>query len=381
MPNRAHRVMLVAGLLALGCAVVDQTNPNTDTADISQILISPDSVSIAAGQSVQFQATGHTPSGEARPIKVDWSATGGTIDANGLYSADSGAGAFEITATLRGSNLSGKASVRNHGTLKQLVLLPVSATVASGGTVQFAAFATMANGDSVGVSATYTATGGTIDAGGAFTAGSAGGSFVVVATVPINSQGGGTRSDTSHVTITGGAAPVPVASVAVSPATTSVAAGTTVQLTATPKDASGNALTGRTISWSSGAVGVASVSGAGLVTGVAGGSATITATCEGKSGTSAVTVTGSSPPPPPPPTNGCPGQWPSAVYTRMPLSTGQAFYVSASGGNDANPGTLTAPWQTACVLALVALTFALGELRPQREASGSRVLFPGPVRA
>src|ERR1043166_9444638 len=124
MPNRAHRVFLVAALLALGCAVVDQTSPTTTTTDISQILISPDSVSIAAGQSVQFQATGRTPSGETRPIKVRWSATGGTIDANGLYTAGSGLGAFEVTATLDGSTLSGKAKVRNHGTLKQLVLVP-----------------------------------------------------------------------------------------------------------------------------------------------------------------------------------------------------------------------------------------------------------------
>lgn len=30
----------------------------------------------------------------------------------------------------------------------------------------------------------------------------------------------------------------------------------------------------------------------------------------------------------------------------MPLSTGQAFYVSASGGSDNNPGTIDQPWQT-----------------------------------
>jgi glycosyl transferase family 87 len=38
-----------------------------------------------------------------------------------------------------------------------------------------------------------------------------------------------------------------------------------------------------------------------------------------------------------------------------------------------------APWQTACVLALVALTFALCELRPR--ASGSQVLSAGPAHA
>jgi hypothetical protein len=50
-------------------------------------------------------------------------------------------------------------------------------------------------------------------------------------------------------------------------------------------------LTGRTITWSSSVLGVATVSGTGLVTAVAAGPATITATSEGQSGTSAVTVT------------------------------------------------------------------------------------------
>jgi len=81
-----------------------------------------------------------------------------------------------------------------------------------------------------------------------------------------------------------------VASVQVSPSTGSVDVGQTLSLAATAKDAAGNMLTGRTITWSS-TDGSATVSGAGLVTGVDVGAATITATCEGKSGTAAITVT------------------------------------------------------------------------------------------
>src|SRR5438067_10795671 len=43
----------------------------------------------------------------------------------------------------------------------------------------------------------------------------------------------------------------PVASVVVSPATASLLVGQTTQLTATPKDANGNTLSGRAITWSS----------------------------------------------------------------------------------------------------------------------------------
>ncbi len=62
------------------------------------------------------------------------------------------------------------------------------------------------------------------------------------------------------------------------------------QLTATLKDAVGNALNGRTVTWTSSNTGVATVSATGTVTAVAAGTATITATSEGKSGTAAVTI-------------------------------------------------------------------------------------------
>src|SRR5215510_6725089 len=54
-------------------------------------------------------------------------------------------------------------------------------------------------------------------------------------------------------------------------------------LTATVKDASGAVLAGRQITWTSSAPGVAAVDSSGLVTGMAGGDATITATTGGKS--------------------------------------------------------------------------------------------------
>src|SRR2546427_635089 len=66
--------------------------------------------------------------------------------------------------------------------------------------------------------------------------------------------------------------------------------GGTVQLTATLKDASGNVLSGRALTWTTGNGAVGTVSASGLVTGVAVGAVTITATSEGQGGTAAVTV-------------------------------------------------------------------------------------------
>src|SRR5207247_3052981 len=104
------------------------------------------------------------------------------------------------------------------------------------------------------------------------------------ATITATSEG---QSGTSGVTVTF----VPVASVTVNPASASVQVGQTVQLTATPRDANGNQLPGRTVTWASTNTTVATVNGQGLVTTKAVGSATITATSEGQSGSAAITVT------------------------------------------------------------------------------------------
>jgi len=83
----------------------------------------------------------------------------------------------------------------------------------------------------------------------------------------------------------------PVASVSVSPSAPSLSAGTTLQLSATTTDAANNVLTAPTITWSSSDQARATVSATGLVTGVAAGQATISATSEGKVGAASVTVT------------------------------------------------------------------------------------------
>src|SRR5207245_81411 len=132
-------------------------------------------------------------------------------------------------------------------------------------------------------SVVYAATGGTISAAGLYTAGQTAGPYRVVATV----SGGGTLTDTAAVTIT----TIPVASVTVSPTTADLQVGATRQFTAVTKDAAGKTVTGRIVTWASSNTAVATVSGSGLATGVAGGPATITATSEGQSGSAALTIT------------------------------------------------------------------------------------------
>jgi uncharacterized protein YjdB len=67
-----------------------------------------------------------------------------------------------------------------------------------------------------------------------------------------------------------------------------------VQLTATPKAADGSVLSDRPVTWATSDPAIAAIGESGLVTGAAAGQATITATSEGKSGSTTVTVTAAS---------------------------------------------------------------------------------------
>jgi len=99
------------------------------------------------------------------------------------------------------------------------------------------------------------------------------------------------KTGTATVTIV---AP-PVATVTVTATATTLQAGQTTQATAVTRDASNTVVTGRTVTWSTSDQAIATVSGAGVVTAVAGGTATITATSEAKTGTVQVTVIAGNP--------------------------------------------------------------------------------------
>jgi uncharacterized protein YjdB len=84
-----------------------------------------------------------------------------------------------------------------------------------------------------------------------------------------------------------------ISSIFITPASTTIAVNGTQQLTATGtfSDGSRQPLSGTTVGWSSSDDTVATITNGGLVTGVSLGTATITATAQGVSGTGSVTVT------------------------------------------------------------------------------------------
>src|SRR5207244_587993 len=264
------------------------TVSNTPVATVS---VSPASINLQTGQTSQLTATPKDAAGNPLVGRaVTWATSNGsvaTVNATGLVTA-TGAGSATITATSEGKS----------GTAGVTVTAPTG-QFAIGDSVQATVATWVRN---ISQPPADPATGTPPSVIGTQAAGARG---VVDSGPVLNTTSGGDGAIRYHVLFT--SAPsgwvvqdylakivptVPVASVTVTPATAGLVVGGTVQLTATPKDANGNPLTGRTIVWSSSDNTIATVNGSGLVTGAgAGGPVTITATSEGQSGTATVNVT------------------------------------------------------------------------------------------
>ncbi len=296
--SRIKRGTLVAvAVVSAAAAVLSCELPVSSKSSgttVGQLILSPKVVTLQQNQLQGFVAVGLTPAGDTAQITVAWSATGGTL----LGASNSGGrhyeqyqgtacGAFTVTATSRPGAKSDAASVTVNcapAPVASVSVSPPTATVQAGLTVQLTATPLDAGGNPLSGRVVTWSSNNTAAAtvnGSGLVTGVAPGSAMITAT----SEG---KSGASTITVTN----VPVASVDVTPSPATVQAGQTVQLTATPLDAGGNPLSGRVVTWSSNNTAAATVNSSGLVTGVAPGSATITATSEGKSGTSAVTVTG-----------------------------------------------------------------------------------------
>src|SRR5436309_6477415 len=301
---------------------------------VATVTVSPASKSLNAGATVQLTATTKDSAGNVLTGRlVTWSSSApavATVSASGLVTAVA-VGSATITATSEGK--SGTAAIT-------VAVIPVaavevtaaSASIAVASTVQLSAVAKDAAGGILsGRPMTWSSSSVQIAtvAAGLVTGVAAGTAYIVA-----SSEG---MSDTATITVTF----LPVASVTVSPDATSVAVDCNFQFTAILKDAAGNVLNGRAVTWSSGNPAVATVSATGLARGVATGTAAITALSEGITGSASLTVIT------PPPVGQC-GAWPAGITAWMqPLSPlpGQASYASPTG-SDANPGTLAAPWRS-----------------------------------
>jgi uncharacterized protein YjdB len=259
---------------------------------VTSVTVTPPASTIVAGTTAQLTASVLSAKGALTDRTVAWTSSNSAIASvsqSGLVSAVAVGGPITITATCEGKSAMATITVVAvpPAPVASVTVSPPSPTVIVGSTVQLTASTLDDKGNSLsGRTVAWSSSNSSIASvsnTGLVTAAAVGGPVTITAT----SEG---KSGAASVT----AIPVPttpVASVTVSPSTASLIIGKTIQLTATVFDQAGNTLNGRTVTWTSGNDGLASVSPGGLVTGVApGGPVTITAMSEGKSGSAAVSI-------------------------------------------------------------------------------------------
>jgi len=282
---------LVTGLSA-GSATISATSEgmsgsaaiSVTVAPVASVTITPPGATVVVSGGVQLLATPSDSAGSPLTGRVvTWSSNApaiASVSATGFVTGNA-AGSATITATSEGKSGTAVITV-TLVPVATVSVTPPSAGISVGGSVPLTATPRDGAGTPLtGRVVSWTSSGPAIATviGSGVVTGASAGSVTITAT----SEG---KSGSAAITVT----PVPVASVTVSPASANVWVGGTLQLTATPKDGSGSPLTGRVVTWSSSAPTVASVNSNGLASGVAPGSATITATSEGKSGSSVLTV-------------------------------------------------------------------------------------------
>ncbi|MBL8726976.1 MAG: Ig-like domain-containing protein, partial [Planctomycetes bacterium] len=291
--------------LHAGSGVSDGTVLTVTPAVLTSLAVTPTHPSIALGTTQQFTATGTYTDSSIQDLTaaVTWSSSApGVATVSNAASSEGRAtsvaiGTTTITAVHAGSGVSDNTMLTvTPAVLTSLAVTPTHPSIALGTTQQFTATGTYTDSSTQDLTAAVTWSS---SATGVATISNAGGSegratSVATGTTTITAVHAGSGvSDNTMLTVT----PATLVSIAVTPTTPTISVGATQQFTATGTytDSSTQDLT-TAVTWSSSATGVATVSNAGgsqgRATGVAGGTATITAlhAGSGASGNTVLTV-------------------------------------------------------------------------------------------
>lgn len=271
---------LLAALSLCACTAEPIGPPNL--VPVASVTVAPANPVVSVGAKAPLTPIPLAANGDTLTNRTFTWATGdaaiAAVDGQGVVTGVA-AGTALITATSEGKSGSVTITVSTTA-VASVTVAPTSATVDVGGTA--------------------TLTGAAFDGGGAPLPGrvfSWTSSNTTVATVTslgvVHGLAPGTAtitgtSEGKSASATATVVLAPVATVTITPATGTVGLGETLQLTATLKDAGGNTLTGRTVTWQSSNALVVSVSNTGLARGLGRGDVTITATAEGISGTASL---------------------------------------------------------------------------------------------
>lgn len=232
--SRILAVVAASGALACttGDDLVGVTGQAPGENSLAAVVLTPRELTAEVGQQVQLAVYGRSPTGDTLAVgDVVWTATGGTITSDGVFSA-SAPGSYTLFANSRGGKKQGQGTVNvvaHSASLTAISITPDSTTVASGSSETFIAQGINSDGTTGPVGVDWDATGGSIDAGGNYVAGQVAGTYLVIAT-----QHSSKLADTAVVTVTGNnepPAPLPaeptVESITLTPENVQLASGET----------------------------------------------------------------------------------------------------------------------------------------------------------
>jgi len=264
------------------------------SATLQSIAVTPASVSLARGATQQFTATGTFSDGSTQDISYDvtWATGDPTIATIGPQTGlalTQAVGTTQITATL-GSVVSPAATLTGTSAgLLSIAVTPATASIARNGTQQFTAMGTFSDGTTQDV--TSSVTWGTSN-GNVATVGSGSGLArgISAGSAQIQANLNGSFSPTVALTVTSAT----LQSIAVTPASPTIALGTSQRFkaTGTYSDSSTQDISSAVV-WSSSKTAVATIgASSGLATGASAGTSSITAS-QGGAGTPVAIAAGS----------------------------------------------------------------------------------------
>jgi trimeric autotransporter adhesin len=176
--------------------------------------VSPTSASIQTGGQQQFSASVSGTTNTA----VTWTASGGSVSSNGLYTAPSSGGTYTVTATSAADTSKSASATVTVSQPIAVSLSPTSVNLQTGGQQQFSASVSGTTNTAV----TWTTSGGTVSTSGLYTAPSSGGTYTVTATSAADTS----KSASATITVSQSIA------VSLSPTSASLQAGGQQQFTA-----------------------------------------------------------------------------------------------------------------------------------------------------
>jgi trimeric autotransporter adhesin len=261
----------------------DSTSPSGGGA-LAKIVLTPESSTVALNTTETITAQPENSSGgKVNGITLFWSSNDtliAKVSQTGVVTPVA-TGTVLIAASANGISSAPATVVVGLPTVASITLSPTAVTLRVGGTTKVTATLKNAAGDTLIRPITWTTSNpaiSSVDGAGNISA-------IAVGTDTVTAAAGG-QNAICVVTVTN----VPVKSLTLGPANPSVIIGQTTQLTATAKDSVGDVLTGRVVTWTSQSTNIATVSPSGVVTGVAQGTDSIIATCEGITAKIVVTV-------------------------------------------------------------------------------------------